>query len=106
MIESSDQPSDGTSEWRSGNPPWGILRALIVDGDYAVLLDDLNSDYREVELSLTAGSAAIGRSCFLRTTPVFRRSARLTAEGGRRAAPRMAGTRGHLAVNARAPSSA
>lgn len=37
--------------WRSSNPPWGVVRAVIEDDEHAIVLDDLNGDRREVELS-------------------------------------------------------
>jgi hypothetical protein len=38
--------------WTSDNPRFGVVRNVIVSGAFAARLDDLNGDYREVELTL------------------------------------------------------
>ena len=38
--------------WTSSNPRFGVIRNVLVDGRWAVRLDDLNSDFREVELTV------------------------------------------------------
>lgn len=38
--------------WRSSNPTWGAVRAVVTNDEYAIVLDDLNRNYREVELSV------------------------------------------------------
>lgn len=46
-----DWSIDEAELWCSGQPRFGTVRAVIIDGDYAIVLDDLNSDYRETELT-------------------------------------------------------
>ena len=36
--------------WQSDNPRWGTVREVVVREPYAAVLDDLNSDGREIEL--------------------------------------------------------
>jgi hypothetical protein len=38
--------------WTSSNPRHGVVRRVLFCGDFAVHFDDLNSDYREIELGL------------------------------------------------------
>jgi hypothetical protein len=38
--------------WSAEDPRFGVVRHVLVSGDFAVRLDDLNSDYREIELGL------------------------------------------------------
>ena len=48
-------PDDRRSDfdlWRSEQPTYGTVRAVVVDEPFAVVLDDLNSDGREVALTL------------------------------------------------------
>jgi len=52
MAESDEWLVDESALWSSGNPRWGVVRAVVIDGDYALVFDDQNSDYREVELSI------------------------------------------------------
>jgi hypothetical protein len=106
VTESSDQLFDGQPEWQSGNPPWGVVRAVVVDGDYAIVFDDLNADYREVEFALyrrvgdgweelacqdDAGFPEVGRQPH--------------GEGWTASSPRTADMPGPTAVNGPAPSS-
>lgn len=44
--------------WTSSNPRHGVVRRVLFHGDFAVHFDDLNSDYREVELGLFERAAA------------------------------------------------
>lgn len=45
-------PYDRERLWRSTNPPWGVVRAVLEDDQYLVILDDLNGDYVEIELTV------------------------------------------------------
>jgi hypothetical protein len=38
--------------WISDNPTYGVVRRVLFYGDFAAQFDDLNSDFREVELSI------------------------------------------------------
>ena len=40
------------SEWWISSTWCGVVRAAVVDGDYAIVLDDMNADHREIELRL------------------------------------------------------
>ena len=50
VSEFDETPLDDAPLWRTSNPQFGLVRVVVVDGEYAIVLDDLNSDYREVEL--------------------------------------------------------
>lgn len=45
--------SDLTDEqlWVSENPKYGTVRHVLINGSFAVVFDDLNSDYREIALN-------------------------------------------------------
>lgn len=38
--------------WVSENPRFGTVRRAVIEGPYAAKLDDLNSDYREITLTV------------------------------------------------------
>lgn len=38
--------------WTSSVPRFGVVRTVIVDGEYAATFDDLNGDGREIELNV------------------------------------------------------
>jgi hypothetical protein len=50
--------------WRSAQPRFGVVRVLIKDGDYAITLDDLNSDHREILLNAYRRTGDRWRSLF------------------------------------------
>ena len=43
-------PDDLSDLWRSDNPPYGTVRAVIVDGEYAIVLDDGMSNEWQIDL--------------------------------------------------------
>lgn len=52
-------PQDpNASLWVSGNPRFGTVRKVVIDGAYAATLDDLNSDYREVTMTVLERNAS------------------------------------------------
>jgi hypothetical protein len=51
VREPGDLTVDEADLWRSSQPRFGVVRAVIVGGDYAIVLDDVNSDYRVIELT-------------------------------------------------------
>lgn len=46
--------------WQSDVPGYGVVRTVIVDGDYAARFDDLNGDGREIELTVFVGRERSG----------------------------------------------
>jgi hypothetical protein len=62
MANPRSGPEDAASGdevlWTSDNPKHGVVRRVLFYGDFAARFDDLNSDFREVELSIFERGAA------------------------------------------------
>lgn len=52
MAKPTSPASENDVLWISDNPRYGVVRRVLFCGDYAARFDDLNSDFREVELGL------------------------------------------------------
>ena len=52
MTKTERRDADDGPLWISANPRFGVVRRVVVDGPYAAQFDDLNSDYREVSLTV------------------------------------------------------
>jgi hypothetical protein len=50
--ETDPKASENDILWISDNPKYGVVRRVLFYGDFAAQFDDLNSDFREVELGI------------------------------------------------------